>query len=161
MNTQRTEGVDKVPLHEERTLFILRTEKLVVDEKDPKDIVQISVFHHGDTSILSTATRTMLLSCYHANNSGSFFFSSSFRLQNLDHVVLKCRNFDKTFSFYTDILGCTVDHPDDVGRFGGALTHLRAGTNTLLDLLSAIGYKPVDSRGSRKSLGTTTTKNVS
>jgi glyoxylase I family protein len=37
--------------------------------------------------------------------------------------------------FYTNILGCTIDHPDDVGRFGGALTHLRAG-ESLIDLLN-------------------------
>ena len=59
-----------------------------------------------------------------------------FRLQRLDHVVLKCQDFNAMFRFYTEILGCTIDHIDDVGRFGGALTHLRAGDQTMIDLLS-------------------------
>ena len=62
--------------------------------------------------------------------------SRPFQISHLDHIVLKCKHFDKMFFFYTDILGCTVDHAEDVGRFGGALTHLRAGPNTMIDLLS-------------------------
>lgn len=58
-----------------------------------------------------------------------------FRLSKIDHVVIRCRNFSKMFDFYTNVLGCTIDHPDDVGRFGGALTHLRAG-ESLIDLLN-------------------------
>jgi len=58
-------------------------------------------------------------------------------MQRLDHIVLRCRNFDEMFAFYTEVLGCTVDDPEnDVKRFGGALTHLRAGENTMIDLLS-------------------------
>jgi glyoxylase I family protein len=61
-----------------------------------------------------------------------------FQLKRLDHVVLRCRNFQPMFDFYTNILGCTVDDPilENVGRFGGALTHLRAGEQTMIDLLS-------------------------
>ena len=58
-----------------------------------------------------------------------------FRLSKIDHVVIRCRNFSRMFDFYTNVLGCTIDHPDDVGRFGGALTHLRAG-ESLIDLLN-------------------------
>ena len=58
-----------------------------------------------------------------------------FRLSKIDHVVIRCRNFSKMLDFYTNVLGCTIDHPDDVGRFGGALTHLRAG-ESLIDLLN-------------------------
>ncbi len=41
------------------------------------------------------------------------------------------------FDFYHRILGCTIDGPgnDRVGRFGGALTHLRAGS-CYIDLLA-------------------------
>lgn len=39
------------------------------------------------------------------------------------------------FHFYTTILGCTIDHPNDIERFGGALTHLRAG-DSYIDLVS-------------------------
>jgi glyoxylase I family protein len=58
-----------------------------------------------------------------------------FRLSKIDHVVIRCRNYSKMLDFYTNVLGCTIDHPDDVGRFGGALTHLRAG-ESLIDLLN-------------------------
>lgn len=37
--------------------------------------------------------------------------------------------------FYTEILGCTIDSPDDIGRMNGKLTHLRAGPNTMIDLM--------------------------
>ncbi|KAL3930281.1 MAG: hypothetical protein SGBAC_011831 [Bacillariaceae sp.] len=37
--------------------------------------------------------------------------------------------------FYTEILGCTIDSPDDIGRMNGRLTHLRAGLNTMIDLI--------------------------
>mmetsp|Transcript_20671 Transcript_20671/g.34219 ORF Transcript_20671/g.34219 Transcript_20671/m.34219 type:complete len:194 (-) Transcript_20671:527-1108(-) len=58
-----------------------------------------------------------------------------FQLQRIDHVVLRCHDFDQMFRFYTGLLGCTVDHENDVGRFGGALTHLRAG-DAYIDLLA-------------------------
>ena len=58
-----------------------------------------------------------------------------FRLRRLDHVVLKCRDIAAMTAFYTQVLGCTVDGPEDVGRFDGALTHLRAG-EAYIDLLS-------------------------
>jgi glyoxylase I family protein len=55
-------------------------------------------------------------------------------------VVLRCRNLQSMFEFYTKVLGCTIDDEptrDDehIGRLGGALTHLRAGT-AMIDLLS-------------------------
>lgn len=55
----------------------------------------------------------------------------------LDHVVVRCRNFNQMFDFYTKILGCTIDQPEDenIGRFGGALSHLRVG-DAMIDLLS-------------------------
>jgi len=56
-------------------------------------------------------------------------------MQHLDHIVLKCYDFENMFAFYTDVLGCTVDDPNDVGRFGGALTHLRAGEHSMIDLV--------------------------
>ena len=60
-----------------------------------------------------------------------------FRLKNIDHVVIRCRNFPAMFDFYHRILGCTIDEPIDehVNRFGGALTHLRAGS-CYIDLLA-------------------------
>lgn len=79
----------------------------------------------------------------HAMSKAATAFSSSnngnpsppFQLTRLDHVVLRCRNYSAMFTFYTEILGCTIDGPKDVGRFGGALTHLRAG-DAMIDLLS-------------------------
>mmetsp|Transcript_23734 Transcript_23734/g.33303 ORF Transcript_23734/g.33303 Transcript_23734/m.33303 type:complete len:345 (+) Transcript_23734:355-1389(+) len=58
-----------------------------------------------------------------------------FSLQKLDHIVLRCRDYPLMFDFYTNVLGCTIDKEDDVGRFGGALTHLRAG-DAYIDLLA-------------------------
>jgi glyoxylase I family protein len=59
------------------------------------------------------------------------------QLQRLDHVVVRCHNFNRMFDFYTNILGCTIDQPreEHIGRFGGALSHLRAG-DSMIDLLS-------------------------
>lgn len=58
-----------------------------------------------------------------------------FELKRLDHVVIRCHNYKEMFEFYTQVLGCTIDKPADVNRFGGALTHLRAG-DAMIDLLS-------------------------
>ena len=60
-----------------------------------------------------------------------------FRLERIDHVVIRCKNFPRMFDFYHRILGCTIDEPTDdhVNRFGGALTHLRAGS-CYIDLLA-------------------------
>ena len=66
-----------------------------------------------------------------------------FQLRRLDHIVLRCRNYDAMYTFYTDILGCTIDGPKNVGRFGGALTHLRAG-DAMIDLLSYDEHKLTD-----------------
>ena len=53
-----------------------------------------------------------------------------FELQHIDHVVIRCNAFEPMFHFYHRVLGCTIDEPasDYVNRFGGALTHLRAGS---------------------------------
>ena len=60
-----------------------------------------------------------------------------FRIGHIDHVVIRCRDFPVMFNFYHRILGCTIDGPRDahVNRFGGALTHLRAGS-CYIDLLA-------------------------
>lgn len=60
-----------------------------------------------------------------------------FRLKNIDHVVIRCQNFPIMFDFYHRVLGCSIDEPrdDHVNRFGGALTHLRAGSS-YIDLLA-------------------------
>ena len=60
-----------------------------------------------------------------------------FELKRIDHIVIRCHDFSTMFDFYTRILGCTVDEPidDHVNRFGGALTHLRAGS-CYIDLLA-------------------------
>ena len=41
-----------------------------------------------------------------------------FRLKGLDHVVIRCRDFDQMRAFYLDVLGCTVeDHDEELGLF--------------------------------------------
>ena len=60
-----------------------------------------------------------------------------FQLERIDHIVIRCHDFPTMFDFYTRVLGCTIDEPtvDFVNRFGGALTHLRAGS-CYIDLLA-------------------------
>mmetsp|Transcript_12121 Transcript_12121/g.29592 ORF Transcript_12121/g.29592 Transcript_12121/m.29592 type:complete len:386 (-) Transcript_12121:162-1319(-) len=60
-----------------------------------------------------------------------------FQLKHIDHVVIRCKRFPPMFDFYHRILGCAIDEPrdDHVNRFGGALTHLRAGS-CYIDLLA-------------------------
>lgn len=60
-----------------------------------------------------------------------------FRIKHIDHVVIRCENFPLMFDFYHRVLGCTIDEPrdDHVNRFGGSLTHLRAGS-CYIDLLA-------------------------
>lgn len=57
-----------------------------------------------------------------------------FRLQQLDHVVLRVRDVAKMASFYRDVLGCTVERTQEaIG-----LTQLRAGA-CLIDLVDVDG----------------------
>lgn len=60
-----------------------------------------------------------------------------FEIKRIDHIVIRCRGFPEMFDFYHRVLGCTLDEPegDHLNRFGGALTHLRAG-ESYIDLLS-------------------------
>ncbi|KAL7539772.1 hypothetical protein ACHAXR_009584 [Thalassiosira sp. AJA248-18] len=60
-----------------------------------------------------------------------------FRLERIDHIVIRCQNFPLMFDFYHRIIGCTIDEPKEEheNRFGGALTHLRAGSS-YIDLLA-------------------------
>lgn len=57
-----------------------------------------------------------------------------FSLQNLDHLVLRCRNVPAMMKFYCDVLGCTVERRQE--KLG--LTQLRAG-HSLIDLVSLDG----------------------
>jgi glyoxylase I family protein len=53
-----------------------------------------------------------------------------FKIQGIDHIVLRSMNTEKMLSFYVDILGCTIERVNTtIG-----LTHLRIGDN-LIDLL--------------------------
>lgn len=57
-----------------------------------------------------------------------------FRLEQLDHVVLRAYDLPTMQSFYCNVLGCTVERrQDDIG-----LLQLRAG-NALIDLVSIEG----------------------
>ena len=60
-----------------------------------------------------------------------------FEIKRIDHIVIRCRSFPEIFDFYHRVLGCTLDEPEGehLNRFGGALTHLRAG-ESYIDLLS-------------------------
>ncbi len=77
----------------------------------------------------------------YASTPGHGFSSSGtgklpFQLQHIDHIVIRCKRFPAMFDFYHRILGCTIDEPTNhVNRFGGALTHLRAGS-CYIDLLA-------------------------
>ena len=56
------------------------------------------------------------------------------QLAGFDHIVLRIRDKATMISFYTDVLGCSVDW--DRPELG--LTHLRAGVN-LIDLVTLDG----------------------
>lgn len=57
-----------------------------------------------------------------------------FRIRELDHVVIRARDFDAMIRFYTDVLGCPVERRlEDFG-----LAQLRAGSS-LIDLVEATG----------------------
>ncbi len=58
-----------------------------------------------------------------------------FRLQGLDHVVLRTGQLDRMLQFYCDVLGCRVERRlgDDIG-----LVQLRAGA-ALIDLVTLDG----------------------
>lgn len=55
-------------------------------------------------------------------------------ITGIDHVVLRVRDVDRSERFYTQVLGCAVEHRQDaIG-----LVHLRAGTS-LIDLIAVDG----------------------
>jgi len=57
-----------------------------------------------------------------------------FAPQQLDHLVLRVIDLERSIAFYRDVLGCTlVRWRDELG-----LVHLRAGT-TLIDLIAVDG----------------------
>ena len=61
------------------------------------------------------------------------------RIRDIDHVVLRVSNLERTLRFYRDVLGCAVERQkDDIG-----LVQLRAG-RSLVDLV------PVDGELGRK-----------
>jgi glyoxylase I family protein len=57
-----------------------------------------------------------------------------FRLEHLDHVVLRAYDMPVMLAFYCDVLGCTVERRQE--QLG--LVQLRAGTS-LIDLVSIDG----------------------
>jgi len=57
-----------------------------------------------------------------------------FTLKQIDHVVLRIRDLDKSLAFYRDVLGCTVDKVQD----GIGLWQVRAGSS-LIDLIPLDG----------------------
>jgi len=60
--------------------------------------------------------------------------SLPFTVQNIDHVVYRVPDLERSIAFYGDVLGCQViKRRDDLG-----LVHLRAG-NSLIDLVSVAG----------------------
>jgi glyoxylase I family protein len=55
-------------------------------------------------------------------------------ITGIDHVVLRVRDPERSERFYTEVLGCVVEHRQDaIG-----LVHLRAGTS-LIDLVAVDG----------------------
>jgi glyoxylase I family protein len=57
-----------------------------------------------------------------------------FELKGIDHIVIRAHDLDQMVSFYTEVIGCSLDkRRDDLG-----LVHLRAGAS-LIDLISLDG----------------------
>jgi catechol 2,3-dioxygenase-like lactoylglutathione lyase family enzyme len=67
---------------------------------------------------------------------------STFEPLGLDHVVLRVRDQAASQRFYTDVLGCSVDHVNE--RI--SLVQLRFG-DQLIDLLPATGPPPAEGAG--------------
>lgn len=64
----------------------------------------------------------------------------AFRINGIDHLVLRVRDLPRSLEFYRDVLGCTLEREQpELG-----LTQLRAG-RCLIDLVTADG--PLGSRG--------------
>jgi catechol 2,3-dioxygenase-like lactoylglutathione lyase family enzyme len=61
--------------------------------------------------------------------------SAPFKLQDIDHVVLRVCDVERMRRFYCDVLGCTFEK-DQLGEFG--LLQLRAG-RSLIDLIDVTG----------------------
>jgi glyoxylase I family protein len=61
--------------------------------------------------------------------------SAPFKLQDIDHVVLRVRDVERMRRFYCDVLGCTFEK-DQLAEFG--LLQLRAG-RSLIDLVDVTG----------------------
>lgn len=57
-----------------------------------------------------------------------------FKLKQIDHVVLRIRDLEKSLAFYQDVLGCPVDKVQD--KIG--LWQVRAGSS-LIDLIPLDG----------------------
>ena len=63
-----------------------------------------------------------------------------FALKQIDHVVLRIRDLDKSLGFYCDVVGCTIEKRQEaIG-----LVQLRAGSS-LIDLVPLGG--PLGSKG--------------
>ena len=57
-----------------------------------------------------------------------------FRLMSLDHLVLRVADVDRSIGFYTEVLGCTVEHINaEIGLY-----QLRAG-DSIIDLIDVTG----------------------
>lgn len=57
-----------------------------------------------------------------------------FRIRNIDHVVLRVRDMDKSLDFYTRILGCEVAKRNEQYQ----MIHLKAGT-AMIDIIDVNG----------------------
>ncbi|CAA0121399.1 Virulence protein [Halioglobus japonicus] len=64
-------------------------------------------------------------------------------ISQIDHVVLRARDFERMISFYRDVLGCRLERgPGEIG-----LAQLRAG-RSLIDIVDASG--PLGLQGGRQ-----------
>jgi catechol 2,3-dioxygenase-like lactoylglutathione lyase family enzyme len=60
--------------------------------------------------------------------------SQPFTLKQLDHIVLRVRDIERSLAFYRDVLGCTLDKAQE--KFG--LWQVRVGAS-LIDLVALDG----------------------
>ena len=67
----------------------------------------------------------------------------SIRVSELDHIVLRCADVERTLAWYTDVLGLTPVRLDEWRRGEAPFPSVRINDGTIIDLVAG---EPIDGR---------------